>query len=152
MAAASELVAALRKQDEIMNELLDILVRQRDALRSARFGELQGLMSEMRHVSVRSQAIETKRARVAAELSRELQCEPVVSRIAAELPAEEASPLLDAARVLMKTVESLKVEMAVLPRLMEEAHALNEMLIAEWRKLGEKSVGFGQMGAFDTRI
>lgn len=142
----------LLKQDEILNELLTVVTGQREALKEGRLADLQKLMSDLRHVSVRCQAIETKRVRMAADLAKELGCGPVVSEIASVLPDEDAEIITDAAKTLMKTVSKLKVEMAILPRLMEEARSLNEMLIGEWRKLGQQSAGVGAMGAFDTRI
>lgn len=152
MDASTLLSETLLKQDEILNELLTVVVGQRDALKEGRLADLQDLMSDLRHVSVRCQAIETKRVRTAADLAKELGCEPIVSVIAAALPEEDSTIVMDAARALMKTVSKLKIEMSILPRLMEEAHTLNEMMINEWRKLGQQSTGLGAMGSFDTRI
>jgi len=146
------LTETLLKQDEILNELLAVVVSQKEALKDGRLSDLQSLMSDLRHVSVRCQAIETKRVKTADELAKTLGCAPIVSEIAAALPPEDAPAVLDAAKALLKTVSKLKAEMAILPRLMEEAHTLNEMLINEWRKLGQSSAGVGSMGSFDTRI
>lgn len=145
-----QLVNALLKQDEILSELLSIVVKQREALKNGRLSELQGLMSELRHVSVRCQAIETKRSRVAQELASELATEPVVSQIIPLLPREEVAGISEAAKQLMQTVEKLKLEMSILNRLMDEAKMMNEAMINEWRRLGQKAVGM--MGAFDTKI
>lgn len=152
MDAPALLSETLLKQDEILNELLAVVVGQREALKEGRLADLQNLMSDLRHVSVRCQAIETKRVRLADELAKELGCGPIVSEIAAVLSDEDAAAVTEAAKALMKTVSKLKVEMAILPRLMEEARSLNEMMINEWRKLGQQSMGAGAMGAFDTRI
>jgi hypothetical protein len=108
-------------------------------------------MSEMRHTSVRAQAIETKRGRLSAELADDLGCEAVVSGVARVLPPEESEPLKDAAEKLTSTVKRLKTEMSILSRLMDEAKNLNEMLITEWRKMSANAVGPGG-GGFDTRI
>jgi hypothetical protein len=145
------LTEALVKQDEILSELLSIILQQREALKDGRLSDLQDLMSEMRHVSVRAQAIETKRGRAASEAARSLGCEPVVSAIIGSLPPEEASSMDEAAKKLLATVERLKVEMSILSRLMEEAKSLNEMLISEWRKMSSRASG-AAMGGFDTRI
>jgi hypothetical protein len=147
----SLLAEALVKQDEILSELLSITLNQREALKEGRLPYLQELMSEMRHTSVRAQAIETKRGRLAAELAGDLGCEAVVSKIAQALPTEDAEPLKDAAGKLMSTVGRLKMEMSILSRLMDEAKNLNEMLITEWRKISSKAVGPGG-GGFDARI
>jgi flagellar biosynthesis/type III secretory pathway chaperone len=151
MSRAAALAETLNKQDEILSELLSIMLRQREALKDGRLSDLQNLMSEMRHTSVRAQAIETKRNRAAAEISGELECPSIVSEIARALPREDAAKIAEAAKKLMSTVDKLKMEMTVLARLMDEAKSLNEMLIAEWRRLGAKSVGTGS-GVFDARI
>jgi hypothetical protein len=148
---SSLLVEALVKQDEILSELLSITQSQREALKEGRMPRLQELMSEMRHTSVRAQAIETKRARVSAEIAADLGCEAVVSKIAGVLSPEESEPLKAAAGKLTTTVERLKTEMSILSRLMDEAKNLNEMLINEWRKMSSKTVGPGS-GGFDARI
>ena len=147
---SSRLAETLVKQDEILSELLSITRLQREALKEGRLPYLQELMSEMRHTSVRAQAIETKRSRLSAEIAADLGCEAVVSKIANVLPPEESEPLKSAAAKLTSTVERLKMEMSILSRLMDEAKNLNEMLINEWRKMSSKAVGPG--GGFDARI
>jgi predicted RNase H-like nuclease (RuvC/YqgF family) len=148
---SSALVETLVKQDEILSELLSITLRQREALKEGRLSHLQELMSEMRHTSVRAQAIETKRSRLAAEIADGLGCEAVVSKIAGVLTPEDSEPLKAAAGKLTTTVGRLKTEMSILSRLMDEAKNLNEMLINEWRKMSSGTVGPGG-GGFDARI
>jgi hypothetical protein len=145
------LTETLLKQDEILSELLRITVKQREALKEGHLSELQDLMSEMRRTSVRAQAIETKRARLAADLAASIDCGEVVSEIILALPSDESSAMKDAAKKLVSTVENLKVEMLILSRLMDEAKNLNEMLISEWRKMSVNVTGLGT-GGFDTRI
>ncbi|MDR0649320.1 MAG: flagellar biosynthesis protein FlgN [Synergistaceae bacterium] len=149
------LADTMLKQDEILSELLSNTVKQREALKGGRLSDLQSLMSELRHVSVRCQAIETKRSRVAGDIANELGCEPVVSEIASSLKAqsaEEAALVEESAKKMMGTVTKLKMEMSILARLMDESRALNEMMISEWRKLSQKAIGAGAMGTFDTKI
>jgi Mg2+ and Co2+ transporter CorA len=145
------LVDTLIKQDEILSELLSVTLKQREALKDGRMPDLQDLMSEMRHVSVKAQAIETKRERTATDVAAEVGCEPVVSKIIRALPSDEAGKMDEAARKLVSTVESLKIEMSILARLMEEAKNLNEVLITEWRNMSARVAG-NAAGGFDTRI
>jgi predicted RNase H-like nuclease (RuvC/YqgF family) len=145
------LVETLVKQDEILSELLSITLKQREALKDGCLPILQDLMSEMRHTSVRAQAIETKRGRAAADIASDLGCGAVVSEIIRALPPEEAPVMQEAAKKLVSTVEKLKVEMSILSRLMDEAKNLNEMLISEWRKISSRASGLST-GGFDARI
>ena len=149
---SADLADTLLKQDEILSELLSIVVKQREALKEGRLSDLQDLMSDLRRVSVRCQAIETKRMRVSGEVASELGCEAVVSQITGVLPPEESAAVEASAKKLMETVNKLKIEMSILSRLMSEARALNEMLITEWRRLGEKLISPGALGTFDTKI
>jgi hypothetical protein len=145
------LTETLKKQDDILSELLSITQKQREALKDGRLSDLQDLMSEMRHTSVRAQAIEAKRSRMAAAVAGALGCKEAVSDIIRSIPEEDAAVMNEAAKKLLSTVEKLKMEMSILSRLMDEAKTLNEMMIAEWRKLGAKAGGF-QISGFDTRI
>ena len=144
------LLETLVKQDEILCELLSVTLKQREALREGRMPDLQDLMSEMRHISVRAQAIETRRVRIASDVAAEIGCEPVVSEIIRALSQDEAGPMDEASRKLVSTVESLKIEMSILDRLMDEAKNLNEVLISEWRKMSSNTPGSST--GFDTRI
>ena len=145
------LVETLNRQDEILKELWELVVKQRDIMKTGKVTDLQAIMSEMRHVSVRCQAIEAKRSRAAEELSSLLDCKPVVSDIITKLEEPEAEVLREAGHRVSNTVEKLKMEMQILPKLIEEAKMLNEMLISEWRRLGEMPGSLGG-GGFDTRI
>lgn len=149
---SASLAETLLKQDEILGELLSVVRDQRDALKEGRLSDLQELMSELRHVSVRCQAIETKRQRATDDLSGELGTDPVVSEIIKVLPPDDALLMGEAANKMMQTVKTLKAEMSILSRLMEEAKTLNQMLIMEWQKLGQKAIGGSGLGAFDARI
>lgn len=144
----------IKKQNEILAELLDIIIKQRDALKAGHHADLQTLMSSLRHVSVRCQAIEAKRARSAEELALEFGCEPVVSEILKVVPVDDPDRqmLKDESGKLMQLVERLKIEMTIIGKLMEEAKTLNEMMITEWQKLSLKSLGSGAMGTFDAKI
>jgi flagellar biosynthesis/type III secretory pathway chaperone len=145
------LADTLAKQEEILSGLLGIVQKQREALKEGRLSDLQNLMSDMRHMSVRAQAIETKRARAVEDIASELGCAPVVSDITRAAPRDESAEIKEAAGNLLATVDRLKMEMSILSRLMEETKSLNEMMINEWRRLGAKAAGMAA-GSFDTKV
>lgn len=149
------LAETIEKQNEILGELLGVLLKQRDALKGGRHSELQELMSELRRIAVRCQAIEAKRSRSAEELAESLKCEPTISAILAAMPADDdkGRMLIEAeAHELEQTVRKLKIEMSLIAMLMNEARTLNEMLISEWQRLSAKSMGIASMGTFDAKI
>lgn len=130
------------------------MIKQRDALKAGRHADIQTLMSQLRQVSVRCQAIEAKRVRCSDAVASELGCAATVSEILAALPPDaEARDVIESeSRSLLQVVERLKVEMTIIGKLMEEAKTLNEMLISEWQKLSMKSLGAGKIGTFDAKI
>ncbi len=155
MSEASFLLGnTLKKQNEILTELLDNILKQRDALKEGRHADLQTLMSGLRHVSVRCQAIETKRAHVAEELADALGCEATVSGILGAMPEDAEGRVLiqEESKKLVQIVQRLKIEMSLISRLMDEARSLNEMLISEWQKLSLKAMGGMGLGTFDAKI
>ena len=145
----SVLVETLRIQETILRDLWDVVVRQREALRGGRLSALQDLMRQLQHLSVRAQAAEVKRGRLARDLAEELHCDAVLSEICARLPQEEARSLEEAGADLLGAVGLLRAEMKLLGILMEESRTLNEMMLGEWRRLAEIPMG---SGGFDTRI
>ncbi len=146
------LLETMQRQEEILSTLWSLIVKQREALKKNDPSDLQSIMAGLRQESVRSQAIEAKRERLAEELAKQLDCEPIVSEMAKRLIPEEAEPLKQTAKALIGTVGRLRSEMELLPRLMEEARLLNEMTITEWRRLTEQAMGPGVSGGFDARI
>lgn len=145
----SVLVETLRIQETILRDLWDVVVRQREALRGGRLSALQDLMRQLQHLSVRAQAAETKRGRLCRDLAQQLGCDGVLSEICARLPEEEAAPLREAGEDLLGAVALLRSETKLLGILMEESRNLNEMLLAEWRRLRDP---LSLAGGFDTRI
>lgn len=145
----------LQKQNEILGELFNVVMKQKEALKEGRIADIQSLMSELRHVSVRCQAIEAKRVRAATDLAQSVGSEPVISEILKALPEDDgegAALVEQESKKLLQLVQKLKIEMSLISRLMDEAKTLNEMLISEWQKLSAKSLGAGSMGTFDAKI
>ncbi|MCX7827601.1 MAG: flagellar protein FlgN [Thermanaerothrix sp.] len=144
-----ELVKTLEMQDEVLGQLGDLLIRQREALRDGRLQVLQDLFREMQFLSVKAQALEGKRVRLCAALASGLGCEPVVSEMCERLSPEEGELLKARGRALANRVGLLRSEMKLLEMLMDEARMLNEMMISEWRRM---RAPFDEAGGFNARI
>ena len=66
--SSGALLETLRVQEGILRELWEVTIRQREALKGERLSALQDQMRELQHLSVRAQAAEVKRGRLARDL------------------------------------------------------------------------------------
>lgn len=148
------LIETIEKQNEILSEFWDLLVRQREALKGERLPVVQELMAELRNTATRAQAVEIKRERLAARAAEELGCEPRVFEIARRLPAEEGERLTAVGKRLLSIVAKLRAENNLFRVLLDETRLMNDILISEWRRLSEDFPHgpMGPAGGFDTRI
>ncbi|ACZ18900.1 hypothetical protein Taci_0664 [Thermanaerovibrio acidaminovorans DSM 6589] len=144
-----ELIKTLEMQDEVLGQLGDLLVKQREALKDGRLQVLQDLFKEMQFVSVKAQALETKRSRLSSALAAQMGCEPVLSQLSDVVGGEEGERLRAAGDAVLKRVGFLRSEMRLMELLMDEAKVLNEMLINEWRRMRDP---MENAGGFSARI
>jgi uncharacterized coiled-coil protein SlyX len=79
------LTDALLEEADLIDELLDAVVEQRDLVKRGDRVALQDLMKRIQDVAFRVQAQEARRARLARELSEALRCEPHFSALVSAL-------------------------------------------------------------------
>lgn len=144
-----ELIKTLEMQDEVLGNLGELLIKQREALRDGRLQVLQDLFREMQFLSVKAQALETKRGRLCEALARSLGCDPTISSMCDRLEGPESEQLREKGAALANRVGVLRSEMRLLEMLMDEARVLNEMMISEWRRMKDP---FNSAGGFNARI
>ena len=142
------MIGLLKRQEEALLEVVEIALSQREALRQGRLDLLQDLLTGMRIGAFAAQQAEVDRAEAALALAKEYAVEPRLSALAAAVGGEEGQALLEAGKALTRAVGSVKSEMQILSRLMEECGTLNEMLLSEWRRL---QGGLPLSGGFDAR-
>lgn len=143
------LIPLLEQQTQMLLELWDVIVRQREALREERLSSLQELMKNAQSLSAKARAFEAARERETKALAAVLGCDPTISALAAKLTEEEAARLRTAGDALRQAVLKLKSEMQILSRLVEQSAMLGELLVNEWRRL-EGSFGTPS-GGYDFR-
>lgn len=116
------LVDAMGRQTAVLLQMWEIVVQQREALKSGRLPVLQDLMRSLQGISAQARTEEASRDREARRLAAALGCDPCVS-------------------ALTQAVKQLRAETQLLSRLVEESLALQQLLLAEYRRLEGSMTG-----------
>jgi hypothetical protein len=153
-----DLTMAILDEADLIDELREAVVRQRDAIKDGDHAEAQSLMKDIQDISFDVQAQEALRTRLAASCAAGLGCEPKLSALSGAIAASaafdesEASLFNEAGERLKYAVSALKMEMAILSGLVEHNERFGAMLLSEWKRL---NTGFGsgskQSGSLDFR-
>jgi hypothetical protein len=152
--SVQSLTRALLDEADLLDELLDAAVEQRELLKSGNKdgnpSRLQDLMKRVQDISFRVQAQEAQRVRLTEAAAQELQCEPRFSALAEAVSEGEGERALfkGAGERLKHSVFALKSEMAILSGLIDQNERFSAMLLSEWRRL---DAGFMRSGGLDFR-
>ena len=142
------LINAMLDEADLIDDLLDAVIQQRESVKGGDYAALQDLMKRVQDISFRVQAKEGQRARLTESVSKELGCEPHISALSQAVPAEERALFSGAGERLGHSVFELKSEMAILSGLIEHNERFSAMLLSEWRRLG---ADFTHSGGLDFR-
>ncbi|HQK24592.1 MAG TPA: flagellar export chaperone FlgN [Synergistaceae bacterium] len=135
------LVDAMGRQTAVLLQMWEIVVQQREALKSGRLPVLQDLMRSLQGISAQARTEEASRDREARRLAAALGCDPCVSALAEALGDGGGARLRGAAEALTQAVKQLRAETQLLSRLVEESLALQQLLLAEYRRLEGSMTG-----------
>jgi hypothetical protein len=142
------LIHAMLDEADLIDDLLDVVVAQRESVKGGDHAAVQDLMKRVQDLSFRVQAKENQRTRLAGSVSGELGCEPHLSALSQVVPEEERALFIGAGERLGHSVFALKSEMAILSGLIEHNERFSAMLLSEWRRL---DAGFSHSGGLDFR-
>ncbi|MDD4364825.1 MAG: flagellar export chaperone FlgN [Synergistales bacterium] len=145
---SADMIGLLERQEKLLREVVEIALRQREALRQGRLDLLQDLLDRMRQTAFEAQQIESDRNAAAQALAASLGVEPRLDVLAEAIGGAESRRLLEVGGALTLAVAAVKSEMQILTRLMEESSTLNDMLLSEWHRL---QGGIPFPGGFDAR-
>lgn len=123
------------RQTAVLLRMWEIVVQQREALKSGRLPALQDLMRSLQGISAQARMEEASRDREAKRLAASLGCDPRISALADALGGEGGARLREAGNALSQMVRRLQAETQLLSRMVEESLALQQMLLAEYRRL-----------------
>ena len=142
------LIDAMLDEADLIDDLLDAVVEQRESVKSGDHAALQALMKRIQNIGFRIQAKENQRAGLTESLSKELGCEPYISALSQAVPENERALFTGAGERLGYSVFALKSEMAILTGLIEQNERFSAMLLSEWRRL---DADFTSSGGMDFR-
>ena len=142
------LIDAMLDEADLIDDLLEAVVEQRESVKSGDYAAVQNLMKRVQGISFRVQARENQRAALTGTLSGELGSEPNVSALAQAVPEEERALFIGAGERLGHSVFALKSEMAILSGLIDHNERYSAMLLSEWRRL---DADFTHTGGLDFR-
>ena len=134
----TQLIQHLSSQTEAIEAVLDVVKRQREALKEGRLELLTDLMQELDRAQRQASIEESLRTALVAKIAAEQGCEPTLDGLASIADVGREG-LLSAGKDLRKVVTKAQSEIQILGTLVEESKALNEMMINEWRRLGSTS-------------
>lgn len=142
------LVSAIENETDGINELLGLIIQQRDAVRDGNFEAMQDVMKLLHSVSLKVRKCEALRDQAAGSLAASLGCEAKLSSLC-EATKDEA--LSAAGSALMKASNTASAESKILRRLIEEGQKFNDMMLSEMRRF-DSSGGFARAsGSMDIK-
>lgn len=142
------LIRAVVDEADVLDDLVDIVREQRDAVKDRASDEVNELMKELHNAFFDAQTAESLRDTEAKKLAARLGCGPQASSLSSRLEEDERALFRGSTDRLARSVFQLKSEMAILTGLIEQNERYASMLLSECRRLvGDVS----QAGATDFR-
>ena len=130
-----ELIDAILDEADALDDLIDVVQEQREALMGEGVEVLQDLMREQREIFFDVQTQEAHRDALAKELAAELGCEPRAASLSDAFEEDERALFNGAADRLTQSLFGLKSEMVILSGLIDQNERYASMLLSEWRRL-----------------
>ena len=143
-----ELLDAVKRETESMEELLSYITQQRDAVISKDLEAVQSLMKLLHSSSLEVFKYEALRDKAATSVAAKLNCEKNLHDICKAM-GEEGEQLRLSGEKLEKIVKTLGAESKILKRLLEEGQKYNDMMLSEIRRL--EGAGFSGSGSMDIK-
>jgi hypothetical protein len=142
------LIHVLLEEADLIDELRDAVVEQRESVKSGDYVVMQDLMKRIQDVFFHVQAQEAQRGRLADAAAKKFGCAPRLSALSQVAPEEERALFNGAGERLRHSIFVLKSEMTILSGLIEQNERFSAMLLSEWRRLDG---GFMRSGGLDFR-
>lgn len=132
---AERLISAISDESDLIDELVEVVQDQREALKYNNYDELQALMQEIQDLLFEIKTREAIRERAAFELAQQIGCEPQIAALSCAMTDYERALFDGIADRLAQSVFSLKAEMVILSGLIEQNERFSAMLLSEWRRI-----------------
>jgi len=129
----SELVDAVERETESINELLSYITQQREAVINKDLESVHGLMKLLHSSSLEVYKYESLRDKAATSVAAGLGCEKKLNSIC-EAMGNEGDLLRSSGEKLERAVKLVGAESKILERLVEEGQRFNDMMLSELRR------------------
>ena len=146
---AEELIDAVLDESDCIDDLIDVIREQREAMRQRDTDSVNSLMDEARNLSFEAQSQEKQRSDIAARFAAKFSCGTNASSLASVMADDEKEEFNGAVDKLTQSVFVLKSEMMILTGLIDQHEQYTSMLLSEWRRLNGDIVS--QSGSADFR-
>ena len=146
---AQELIDAVLDEADCIDDMIDAVREQREAMRGRDTESVNALMNEIRDLSFEAQSQEKTRGDIARRFAAKFSCEPIASSLASVMQQDEIEEFNGAVDRLTQSVFVLKSEMMILTGLIDQHEQYTSMLLSEWRRLNGDIVS--QSGTADFR-
>ena len=144
-----ELVDAVLDESDCIDDLIDVMREQREAMRRRDTDTVNSLMNEARDLSFEAQSQEKLRDDIARRFAEKYSCGIIASSLASVMDKDEQEEFNGAVDRLTQSVFVLKSEMMILTGLIDQHEQYTSMLLSEWRRLNGDIVS--QSGSADFR-
>ena len=145
-AEVGKLIDAILDEADCIDDLIDAMREQREAMRERDTDAVNSLMNETRDISFEVQTHEKIRSDIANKFAIAYSCEPKVSSLLSIMQDDERQ---GAADKLAQSVFLLKSEIMILSGLIDQNEKYTSMLLSEWRRINGDTLS--QSGAADFR-
>ena len=146
---AEELIDAVLDEADCIDDLIEAVREQREAMRRRDTETVNALMDETRDLSFEAQSQEKQRDDIARRFAEKYSCGTAASSLASVMDKDEQEEFNGAVDRLTQSVFVLKSEMMILTGLIDQHEQYTSMLLSEWRRLNGDIVS--QSGSADFR-
>ncbi len=134
-ADVEKLIDSILDEADCIDDLIDVMREQREAMRQRDTEAVNSLMDEARDISFEVQTHENIRSEIAKKLAAAFSCEPKVSSLLSIMQDYEREEFKKAADKLAQSVFLLKSEIMILSGLIDQNEKYTSMLLSEWRRI-----------------
>lgn len=134
-AEVGELIDAVLDEADCIDDLVEAIREQREAMRRRDTGKVNSLMDETRNLSFEAQSQEKLRDGITARFAEKFSCQTNASSLVTVMDDDEKNEFNGAVDRLTQSVFVLKSEMMILSGLIDQHEQYTSMLLSEWRRI-----------------
>lgn len=134
-AEVEELINAVLDEADCIDDMIDAIREQRQAMRERDAETVNALMDETRDLSFEAQSQEKLRDDLTRKFAKKYSCETNASSLVSVMEEDEKDDFNGAVDKLTQSVFVLKSEMMILTGLIDQHEQYTAMLLSEFRRL-----------------